>query len=320
LQPIRTVKNQYRGINAHLHSFWQAEHKWNRFHNVHVSDLMKRLQVDLYPMGYIAQIEDSLQIRRIGDDINFPKADIIISDLEPANRSKTPLQPRTSMLVIEDLFIDELDTEHPYSAIVIRERETENAEPIAWIELLSPTNKGDRKDARTYYGKRWALLESGIVFVELDYLHETPPTFENIPDYTRGKNGSQPYRILVLDSRLDFRQGPVELEEFGVDTPPLPLNIPLNGTDKVKIDFAAVYQTTFEEARYGYSPDLDYHQLPTHFDRYSLSDQERIVARMLAIIKAEQAGVDLETNAPLPTETVSLEDGLQQIQQLTKNI
>lgn len=320
MSPIRTIKNQYRGINAHLHSYWQAEHKWNRFHNVHVSDLMKRLQVDLYPMGYIAQIEDSLQIRRIGDDVNAPKADIIISDLEPANRSKMPLQPRTSTLVIEDLLIDELDIDHPYSAIVIRERESDHAEPVAWIELLSPTNKGETRDARTYYGKRWALLESGIVFVELDYLHETPPTFEKISDYTRGDEGSQPYRIMILDSRLDFRQGPVELEEFGVDTVPFPLNIPLNGSDKVKVDFAAVYQTTFEEARYGYSPDLDYHQLPVHFDRYSRVDQERIVARMLAILHAEQSGIDLETNAPLPTELVSLETGLEQLQQLTKNI
>ena len=319
MSPIRTIKNQYRGINAHLHSYWQAERKWNRFHNVHVTDIMKRLQVDLYPMGYIAQIEDSLQIRRIGDDVKLPKADLIISDLKPANRPKLSAYPRTSTLVIEDLLIDQLDIDHPYSSIVIRERESSSAEPVAWIELLSQSNKGDTKDAKTYYGKRWALLENGIVFVELDYLHETPATFENIPDYTRKDDDAQPYRIMVLDSRLDFRHGPVELEEFGVDIAPIPMTIPLNGTDKVNIDFGTIYQTTFEEARYGYSPDLDYHQLPLHFDSYTRPDQERIVARMLAIIQAEQAGVDLETAAPWPTQRVSLEEGLLELQKLTEN-
>jgi hypothetical protein len=278
---------------------------------------MKRLQVDLNPMGYIAQIEDTLQIRRIGDDIRFPKADIVIHDLEPVSRPKITIQPRTTTLVIEDLLVDELDIDHPYSAIVIRERESNNAESVAWIELLSPTNKGETRDARTYYGKRWALLETGIVYVEIDYLHETPPTFENLADYTRHTYDAQPYRIMVLDSRLDFRNGPVDLEEFGVDIAPVPMTIPLKGNDEVTIDFGAIYQTTFEESRYGYSPDLDYRRLPLNFNRYSRADQERIVARMLAILRAEQSGIDLEANAPLPTETLSLEDGLAQLQRLT---
>ena len=317
MSPIRTIKNQYCGINAHLHSYWQAEHKWNRFHNVHVSDLLKLMRIELLPMGYTAEIEDSLQIRRVGDDLKYPKGDIIISDLEFARRSRIPLKLSTSSLVIEDLLTDKLDTEHPYSAVVIRENVSKISEPIAWIELLSPTNKGDTKDARTYYGKRWALLESGIVFVELDYLHETSPTFDNLPDYTQGDIASQAYHILVLDSRLDLRQGPVELEEFGVDMPPRLMTIPLNGRDKLEFDFAVAYQKTFEETRYGFEPELDYHTLPLNFDRYSRSDQERIVARMLAIIKAEQAGIDLEANAPLPTETLSLEEGLAQLQKIT---
>ena len=313
---VRTIKNQYRGINAHLHSFWQAEHRWNRFHNVHISDLLKLMRIQLLPMGYTASIEDSLQIRRIGDDLNYPKGDIVISDLRDTPRSHIPLKHSTTSLVIEDLLLDELDAEHPYSAVVIRENDSDIREPIAWIELLSPTNKGDTKDARTYYGKRWALLESGIVFVELDYLNETAPTFDNLPDYTRGDPDAQPYRLIILDSRLDLRQGPVKLEEFGVDMIPPEMSIPLNGDDKLLFDFAAAYQKTFEETRYGFEPELDYHQLPLHFDRYSRADQERIVARMLAIAQAERAGVDLEANAPLPTETISLETGLDQLRQL----
>jgi hypothetical protein len=39
MQPIRAIKNQYPGINAHLHSFWQGEGEWNNFHNRHIGDL-----------------------------------------------------------------------------------------------------------------------------------------------------------------------------------------------------------------------------------------------------------------------------------------
>jgi len=319
MPPIRTVKNQYRGINAHLHSFWQAEHRWNRFHNVHVSDLLKLMRVQLLPMGYTATIENSLQIRRIGDDVRYPKSDILISDLQASYRPQISTEPRLSSLVIEDLLIDELDREHPYSAIVIRENSSNNSEPVAWIELLSPTNKGDTRDARTYYGKCWTLLETGIVFVEIDYLHETSPTFENLPDYSRGDVNAQAYRIMILDSRLDLLQGPVDLEEFGVDMSPKPMSIPLNGSDKLIFDFGAAYQKTFEDMLYGIEAEFDYSKLPLNFESYSRTDQERIVARMLAILKAEQSGVDLEANAPLPTETLSLEDRLAQLQQLTGN-
>ncbi len=316
---IRTIKNQYQGINAHLHSYWQAEHKWNNFHGIHIVDLVKLMRNQLLPMGYTADIENSLQIRRIGDDVRYPKSDIFISDLQANYRTNIRPEPRIASLVIEDLLIDELDRDHPYSAIVIRENNTTQSEPVAWVELLSPTNKGDTRDARTYYGKCWALLENGIVFVEIDYLHETPPTFENLPDYSRGDVNAQAYRIMILDSRLDLLQGPVDLEEFGVDMSPKPMTIPLNGDDKLIFDFAAAYQKTFEDMLYGFEAELNYSELPVHFDRYSPSDQERIVARMLAIIKAEQAGVDLEANAPLPTEAVSLEEGLAQLKEITGN-
>jgi hypothetical protein len=51
-----------------------------------------------------------------------------------------------------------------------------------------------------------------------------------------------------------------------------------------------------------------------NFDRYSHDDQRRIVCRMLAVLNAAPDGVDLESNAPLPVESLSLEEGLRQLQ------
>jgi hypothetical protein len=62
---IQSIRNQYPGINAHLHSYWQAESGWPEFHSrylIHLTDTLKPL---LLKMGYTAAIESSLQIRRV---------------------------------------------------------------------------------------------------------------------------------------------------------------------------------------------------------------------------------------------------------------
>ena len=57
MAPARSVRNQYLGINAHLHSFWQAVGGWSRFHTNHISDLLRMLRPLLLPLGYDADIE-----------------------------------------------------------------------------------------------------------------------------------------------------------------------------------------------------------------------------------------------------------------------
>ena len=39
MEPMRSVRNQYLGINAHLHSYWQAVRGWNNFHNPYIVQL-----------------------------------------------------------------------------------------------------------------------------------------------------------------------------------------------------------------------------------------------------------------------------------------
>jgi hypothetical protein len=314
MQPVRSIKNQYPGINAHLHSYWQGAKKWNRFHNFYIGRLMASLKVQLIPLGYTAEMEESLQIRRVGDDLYNPKADILLSDLKLRGERQPYIlsSPAAQIMMIDELVEFEQDREHPYFSLAIYER-SNPGDPIAWIELLSPSNKGGRLDAQTYLDKRRELLRSGLVFVELDYLHETPSTFETIPDYTRHEPKSSPYRMVVLDPHPDFNVGPAYLYAFNVDQAMPKVKIPLKGKDVLEFDFEAVYQQVFEEGVYGYDVDFDYTQLPMNFDRYRPDDQARIVSRMLAVLKAAHAGIDLEANAPLPVEQVSLEDGLKRL-------
>lgn len=310
---IESRKNQYLGINAHLHSFWQATGLWNRFHNAHIVHLMMRLKAQLLPMGYTAEIEESLQIRRLGDDPRKPRADILISDLRARRLpSAEPLAAHPQTLTVGQLLTEDEDEEHPYSAIGIYEYPAtpHSGEPVAWLELLSPSNKGYSADAYVYRAKRNTLLESGLVFVELDFLHETPPTFWRLADYTAHEANSHPYRIIVLDPRPDVKTGPAQVYEFDVDTPIPSATLPLNYGNRLDFDFNAVYHKHFEEALLGYG--CDYSELPMNFDRYSPADQVRILTRMLTVLQAAQENRDLE-QAPLPlvNAPASVAEGLE---------
>jgi len=309
---IQSIKNQYLGINAHLHSLWQAEGKWNRFHGFHAAEIMAALKARLIPLGYTVQIEESLQIRRFGEPIRSPKSDILIRDRDPQRPAftATAVVEHIQAVALEEILNLEVEFDHP-SAVVVFDL---SGEAVAWIEILSPTNKGTTKDAETYRTKRQFLLEKKLVFVELDYLHETQPTFNRLPDYTHGDPRGYPYRIVVVDPRPEFTQARAWVYEFSADTAIPSVTIPLNADDKVVFDFGAAYQTTFERALYGY--DMNYAEFPLNFDRYSPADQTRIARRILAVLKAHQAGGDLE-NAPFPIEDISLDEALKEITLLT---
>lgn len=312
--PIHSVKNQYFGVNAHLHSFWQGEGKWHRFHNVYIAQLLVTLKAQLIPMGYTAETEESLKIRRIADRPAYPRADILVTDRDRLRSRPTSLVAIADpqLLTVEDFIELEEDTEHPYYAIAIYERlVNDEDQPVAWIELLSPSNKGRSVDAYIYRAKRAELLRNGLVFVEIDYLHESPPTFERLADYSAKDKDAHPYRIVVLDPRPNFHVGPVFLHEFDVDQVIPTVDIPLNGSDVLTFDFDKVYRKTFEEALYGY--DMDYRQLPLNFQRYSRTDQQRIAARMVTVVEAVQQDIDLKTG-PLPAQEISLPTALEIIE------
>lgn len=329
MKAVQSVKNQYRGVNAHLHSYWQAVGGWSDFHSAHIGDISKTLKAQLLPMGYTTEIEQSLQIRRVDDSRECSESDITIYDLL---NDRSPSQSSTSIgdPFVEDtgaatvvlpmpLMVDENPlSEKSYGAVAVYEyipRKRDRGEPVVWIELLSPSNKGKGKDATDYIEKRRTILEAGIVFVEIDYLHETPSTFSRLPRYGnqeqndqavhRAHQPSHPYRIVVLDPRPSLRSGKVYLDEFDVDSS-IPISpIPLTGTDLLRFDFGIPYQKTFEEELYGLE-FVNYREFPPRYQRYSAEDQVRIAARMVAVLEAAQGAIDLETG-PFPAQAASLE-------------
>jgi hypothetical protein len=322
--PIRSRHNQYHGINAHLHSFWQEVGGWSRFHSLHIGHLTLALKEVLLPMGYTAENEPSLQIRRV-DDIEpnrYPEADVSIYDLDSQRmrlpQAPTPTQVGELVLPLIDSVLTRVSQKR-YESIAIYEllpNRVDRGEAIVWLELLSPSNKPKGTDSDSYWAKRQRIIESGMVFVELDYLHESPSTIPHLADYTRQQDGSHPYRIAIMEPRPTLDEGKTRIQGFDVDMPIPTSHIPLNASDILSFDFNQPYQKTFYEAFYGIER-VDYSQLPLNFSSYSTLDQTRIARRMLAILEAHHAGVSF-IQEPLPLSTLSLETLLERIYQLNQ--
>lgn len=102
--------------------------------------------------------------------------------------------------------------------------------------------------------------------------------------------------------------------EFNVDQAIPALTIPLNGDDALAFNFDQPYQKTYTETLYGLEL-VDYRQLPQHFDRYSPTDQARIANRIVAVLQAAQAGVDLESG-PFLVGTLPLAEALASVETL----
>lgn len=314
-KPVHAIKNQYRGINAHLHSQLQQS-GWSDFHARHIIHIADTLKLRLRGMGYTVGIEESLQIKRLPDIRHQPESDVLIYARQPAPVPSGPEAVMDVPVTIAELLAEGKLAEKPFRSIVISEVKATRAEqgkPVAWLELLSPSNKGNSEDARWYQLKRLEILAAGLVFVEMDYLHETPPTFPTLPDYRSGQPEASAYRIIILDPREKGERGPAWVKRFGVDEKIPPVIIPLAGNDTLEFDFGVPYAKTFEEGFLG--DNVDYAELPVHFDRYTLSDRTRIARRMLAILEAVQSGGSLE-NGILPVPEMDLETALEKIKRL----
>lgn len=288
--PIYHPHNLFRGINPILNSQLIAG-GWHSFHAVHITDLMKLLRRQLHPLGYTANIEQSLQIRRESTIVSTPESDVSIYDLSTKPMTPTSYSEVSSERLISVLELLEFDTEisQPRAIGIYTYRQQPDAigELVGWLELLSPSNKPTGQDATYYRSKRFELLKKGLVFIELDYLHHMPPTFDTIPPYrlsrreVAGDFVGHPYRIVVIDSRPTLHEGMARISEFDVDSPLPTLLIPLNRGDKLNFDFDNAYQTTFSEGLYG--DMVDYSKLPIHMNWYSPDDQARILSRLCYI-------------------------------------
>jgi hypothetical protein len=287
--PIFRTQNQYRGVNAHLHSLFQSRHgpQWMSFHRSLIISMTYYLN-GILPRPYRARGEDSLQIQISGDEPadktrrRVPDITIYqVSEREPDGRAALAEVDQPSWQADRSEVYPLLDD---IAAIVIYRTDREPHIPVARLELLPPSNMAGGIDQEKYVFNRREALRSGLPLVEINYLHEYHPPVPGMPVYPADENAF-PYQITVTDPRLDPPLNAVQAWGFGVDRPFPKLPIPLAGTDRVVVEFSAPYNQAFEGNRLG--EDVDYEQEPPRLTTYRADDQSAIRARMAAVAAAQ---------------------------------
>lgn len=285
---IHLRRNQYRGINAHLHSHFQRNRGWTEFHQAHIRDIASALKKALhnYP-EYTVHIVPSLQ--RAHYDLYSDAPPAQPTEKRPISMSAEPrdlsdiaalIAKPTVTLPIINLFLEDQEI----SAVIVNFR----GSPITRIELISPASKPSGSHHRQYIINRSQALSDLVQLVEVDYLHERRPLISDLTDYYDPENGASPYVITV--GRMFSPTGPGEIQVYGfnVEDPIPAVPIPLYDNDILTFDFNMVYHHTFVENTLNGMRLVDYAALPEGFESYNSEDQSRIKRRMELI--AEQHG------------------------------
>jgi hypothetical protein len=304
--------NQYLGINAHFQSLALSTGNhglWREFHRSHITDLTRALNDQLEPKGYIAHQEDSLQIAFFEQDYN-PESDILIRDVSLVRDTADASMAATLVLDLpaEKLIdTDEQRMKDPSAVKIYRLVDDATGVPVTWIELLSPSNKSGQ-GYNTYKAKRDSMMQLGVVFVEVDYLHGVSTSLNSIIDYRSPGRKSQPapdacpYHIWMIDPRLPRHdEHSAALASFKVDDPVPPFRIPLSQSDSLMFDFNTVYHETFR-LQPGFGRRIDYTRPPVNAAAdYNARDLRAIAARMLTVQALAARGVDL-AQGPFPVD------------------
>jgi len=322
--------NEYEGINPHLNDMLQEEGMlWKEFHDTHITDIRRLLNQQLVPTGYEARLVSGLQLTTLDlDTLNYDPSHPIQPDVlvRQYAKGKAPLPPTDAANTQADASVKEYSipdalglSEQDYlNALAIVKVGSHSDElPLAWIELLSPSNKPGGAHHDKYESKCLGLLEKGIPLVQIDYLNQTSAVFPVLPHYPQDP-GSKPFYLSVSDPRptQDYPQGKVRILQFGIEESVPTTLIPFRDGDGVRFNFDSAYDETVKTA---YAWHVDYEQAPLNWDSYSNTDQRAIAARMYTVLDADRRGlITAKQENPLPL-ACSLEEGPSRLSTLLNN-
>lgn len=226
MMAIHLTQNQYIGINPHLQSLLQTQPNfWVRFHNLHLEHIIDKLN----------------QI--LPDDYQAFRVDTLFSQRTLNNNKILPNSEPSAVLIKQ---ITASDSHSLWDKRITR---------ITRIELLSPCSKLGGSAFHDYVQRRGEALEKGMVLVELDYLHETPPLMRGLPVYhptvLPSPYKASTYNILVCDARLGSDFLGETVYSFSVDKPIPTISIPLADDEKIDLPLDEIYQYAFERQGWG---------------------------------------------------------------------
>lgn len=278
---IHLRQNQYRGINAHLHSYFQRSGGWVDFHRAHIQHLTDSLTRALQGHAeYRVCVEESLQLAHY-DLFAIEETSVPLPETPQENFSDnlrdlsdigTMAARPSAVLPISNLFLEE----QAITAILIYYNDALTTR----IELISPASKPSGSHHRQYVINRSGALCHLVKLVELDYLHERRSLIADLPNYMKRERGAYPFHITVGQMRSASGPGETRAYGFRVEDPIPVIPIPLHNSDVLTFDFNMAYHRTFTENTLNGLRIVDYTELPEGFESYDREDQARIKRRM----------------------------------------
>ena len=248
--------NPFPGMNPYL----ESRRLWPEVHNNIIHEMFRFLRRTL-PFRYTVIMDERVGI---GNDpsrdppARYAEPDLSIRGGGIHERASTTY--RTEAPVAAQLpWTDETAREW---YVTIGERSQEDQDPVAIVELLSPSNKRPGGHGRSQYlEKRERIIESATHLVEIDLVRVGRP----MP--VEGYDGDAPYRNLI--SRWQMRPT-VDLFPFRLQTPipdvPVPL---LEGDNDALVPLGALLRDMYEQDYY--ANYVDYQGDPEG----PLSDEDR---------------------------------------------
>jgi hypothetical protein len=274
--------NPFPGVNPFLNHFLQQpDGQWHSFHAEYNAELRRRLDRTL-PPNYYAALETSLQVA-IRAESDAARTSVTTGDVIVWGRGEAGIAALTApapmlILPLESLILEAEDEANAVVVYTMRAGKLPG-DAVTRFELLSPSNKPGGTHYAQYMHKRMEFLHTGLRLVEIDFLDLSDPIDGRIPNYRDHDPNAQPYTIAVSDPRGSLPERLTWVYGIGVLDAIPTLPIPLNGADRLPVDFGAVYQTVYDSSRL--FQDLgERGALPVQFRRYSDADQAAIRAHL----------------------------------------
>ncbi|MCU0480293.1 MAG: DUF4058 family protein [Anaerolineae bacterium] len=266
-------QNSFVGINPVLHEILLTQDRWQEFHHVFLTECLMVLRQKLADTPYTVSLEQSVKIQPLYDNATRYRPDLLIKTEKDKiySRPPSPNSPTATLAIVDIMDLDDPDPE--LLSLVIRKHEDDA--PVAWIELLSPSNKLPFDGYYQYRTKRQVIVGAGIVFIELDFIHNQSPTFRYL-DYSKGERTAYPFHLGVLIPNPGAEAGVAHVAHFHVMEKIPKLLIPLLGDDKVEINLDDVYQDIFVRGAYTKEISRNMSALAT----YHPDDREKILAHL----------------------------------------
>jgi hypothetical protein len=225
---------------------------WRGLHHRLISAADEQLQPQLIPRGYVVDIQSRIWLEEPARSI-YP--DVALLKTESRAPAQQSAGTRTT-LADEPVRLQSRASEVREDYLLIYEKSTKKL--ITGIELISPTNKSDRRGRFLYLRKRRELRREGVNEVEVDLLRGGKPLVR-LPGSVLKKIQPGGYVANILRAKsLDYEFYPIEL------TARLPrIGIPLKpGEPDVVFDLQAALTRVYDGGAYPLRIDYTREPLP----------------------------------------------------------